>query len=198
MAVAGGPCRFCGEDLHDVLVDLGMSPLCESFLAADQLNRMEPFYPLRVLTCRRCALVQLQEYVDPSEIFTEYAYFSSYSTAWLAHARTYTEHDDASASASGATSLVVELASNDGYLLQYFVEAGIPVLGIEPAAQRRRGCDRQAASRRWPSSSTRRSRIASWPRARPPISSSATTSSPMSRTSTPSSRACASSSSRAA
>lgn len=90
-AVTGGPCRSCGEDLRDVLVDLGMSPLCESFLAADQLNRMEPFYPLRVLTCRRCGLAQLQKYVDPSEIFTEYAYFSSYSTAWLAHARTYTE-----------------------------------------------------------------------------------------------------------
>ena len=131
-AVAGGPCRFCGEDLRDVLVDLGMSPLCESFLAADQLNRMEPFYPLRVLTCRRCALAQLQEYVDPSEIFTEYAYFSSYSTAWLAHARTYTEMMRERLGL-GRDHLVVELASNDGYLLQYFVEAGIDVLGIEPA-----------------------------------------------------------------
>jgi SAM-dependent methyltransferase len=131
-AVAGGACRFCGQDLRDIFVDLGMSPLCESFLAADQLNHMEPFYPLRVFVCRRCGLAQLQKYVDPSEIFTEYAYFSSYSTAWLAHARTYTEVMRERL-ALGSDHLVVELASNDGYLLQYFVEAGVPVLGVEPA-----------------------------------------------------------------
>jgi hypothetical protein len=118
--------------LRDVFVDLGMSPLCESFLAADQLNRMEPFYPLRVFACRRCFLVQLQEYVSPAEIFTEYAYFSSYSSAWLAHARAYTEMIGERLGLGG-DSQVVELASNDGYLLQYFVQQGIPVLGVEPA-----------------------------------------------------------------
>jgi SAM-dependent methyltransferase len=131
-AVAGGPCRFCEEELRDLLVDLGMSPLCESFLAADQLNRMEPFYPLRVFICRRCGLAQLQKYVDPSEIFTEYAYFSSYSTAWLAHAQAYAE-TMRERLGLGREHLVVELASNDGYLLQYFVQAGVDVLGIEPA-----------------------------------------------------------------
>ena len=132
-AHGGGPCRFCGEHLRDVFVDLGMSPLCESFLGADQLNRMEPFYPLCVYICRKCHLAQLQAYVDPSEIFTEYAYFSSYSTAWLDHAKAYTEMMR-SRLKLGSDHLVVELASNDGYLLQYFVEAKIPVLGIEPAA----------------------------------------------------------------
>ncbi|MCE3250558.1 MAG: NDP-hexose 3-C-methyltransferase protein [Geminicoccaceae bacterium] len=127
-----GPCRFCGAGLRDVFVDLGMSPLCESYLAADQLNRMEPFYPLRVFVCRQCLLVQLQEYVSPVEIFTEYAYFSSYSSAWLAHAETYAGMIGARLGL-GRASLVVELASNDGYLLQYFVGRGIPVLGVEPA-----------------------------------------------------------------
>jgi hypothetical protein len=110
-----------------------MSPLCESFLPADALNRMEPFYPLLVWVCGRCFLVQLQEYVSPAEIFTEYAYFSSYSSSWLKHARDYTDMA-ASRFGLGAKSRVVEIASNDGYLLQYFVEKGIPVLGIEPAA----------------------------------------------------------------
>ena len=110
-----------------------MSPLCETFLRADELNRMEPFYPLRVWVCERCFLVQLQEYVSPAEIFTEYAYFSSYSTSWLKHAKDYT---DMAADRFGldGRSRVVEIASNDGYLLQYFVEKGIPVLGVEPAA----------------------------------------------------------------
>ena len=132
-----GPCRFCGAGLRDVFVDLGMSPLCESYLAADQLNRMEPFYPLRVFVCCQCLLVQLQEYVSPVEIFTEYAYFSSYSSAWLAHAEAYAGMIGARFGL-GSASLVVEIASNDGYLLQYFVARGIPVLGVEPAAQRRR------------------------------------------------------------
>ncbi len=110
-----------------------MSPLCETFLRADELNRMEPFYPLRVWVCEKCFLVQLQEYVSPAEIFTEYAYFSSYSTSWLKHAKDYT---DMAADRFGldGRSRVVEIASNDGYLLQYFVEKGIPVLGVEPAA----------------------------------------------------------------
>jgi hypothetical protein len=109
-----------------------MSPLCESFLAAEQLNRMEPFYPLHVYVCDNCFLTQLEEYVSPKDIFTEYAYFSSYSDSWLKHAKTYTGLMAERFGINGK-SLVVELASNDGYLLQYFVEMGIPVLGIEPA-----------------------------------------------------------------
>ena len=126
-------CRFCGTLLRHVFVDLGMSPLCESFLSAQELNRMEPFYPLKVWVCDRCFLVQLEEYVSPAEIFTEYAYFSSYSTSWLAHARAYADMAT-QRFALGSASRVVEIASNDGYLLQYFVEKGIPVLGVEPAA----------------------------------------------------------------
>jgi len=110
-----------------------MSPLCETFLRADELNRMEPFYPLRVWVCEGCFLVQLQEYVSPAEIFTEYAYFSSYSTSWLKHAKDYTDMAAGRFGLDGR-SRVVEIASNDGYLLQYFVEKGIPVLGVEPAA----------------------------------------------------------------
>lgn len=126
-------CRFCGETVNRVFVDLGMSPLCESYLSADQLDRMEPFYPLRVGICHRCFLVQLPAYVGPEDIFTEYAYFSSYSDSWVEHARAYTD-DVRRRLDLTANSLVVELASNDGYLLQHFVKAGIPVLGIEPAA----------------------------------------------------------------
>ena len=125
-------CRFCGASLQHTFVDLGMSPLCESYLSADQLNRMEPFYPLHVYVCERCFLVQLEEYVSPEHIFTEYAYFSSYSDTWLQHAQAYTQ------SMVGRFKLdrrsrVVEIASNDGYLLRYFVEKHIPALGIEPA-----------------------------------------------------------------
>jgi SAM-dependent methyltransferase len=109
-----------------------MSPLCESFLTAGQLDEMEPFYPLRVLVCEKCFLVQLKEYVSPDEIFTEYAYFSSYSDSWLAHARTYADMATKRFGLNGE-SLVIELGSNDGYLLQYFVARGIPVVGIEPA-----------------------------------------------------------------
>jgi len=110
-----------------------MSPLCETFLRADQLNSMEPFYPLHVFVCERCFLVQLEEYVSPAEIFTEYAYFSSYADSWLQHVERYTDQMIARWGL-GANSHVVELASNDGYLLQYFVNRRIPVLGIEPAA----------------------------------------------------------------
>jgi C-methyltransferase-like protein/putative zinc binding protein/methyltransferase family protein len=126
-------CLFCGAPLRDTFVDLGMSPLCESFLRADQLNQGETFYPLDVRLCRECLLVQLQVYVDPKDIFTEYAYFSSYSTAWLEHAKAYVDMIVARQQLDGR-SLVVELASNDGYLLQYFKPHGVPVLGIEPAA----------------------------------------------------------------
>ena len=126
-------CRLCGAPLRHTFVDLGMSPLCESFLAADELNRMEPFYPLHVLICAECLLVQLEAYVDAAEIFREYAYFSSYSTSWVEHARTYSEQMIDRLGLDGG-SLVVELASNDGYLLQHFVARGIPSLGIDPAA----------------------------------------------------------------
>jgi len=85
----GSNCRFCGHSLQRTFVDLGMSPLCESFLTAAHLNRMEPFYPLHVLVCEHCLLVQLGEYVSPSEIFSEYAYFSSYSESWVRHAEQY-------------------------------------------------------------------------------------------------------------
>jgi SAM-dependent methyltransferase len=114
------------------MCDLGASPLCESFLTAGQLNQMEPFYPLRADVCEQCWLVQLESYVAPEAIFTEYAYFSSYSDSWVRHARDYTELATERLGL-GPDSLVVELASNDGYLLQHFVARGIPVLGIEPA-----------------------------------------------------------------
>lgn len=126
-------CRFCGTPLEHVFVDLGMSPPCESYLEQSELDNEESFFPLRVFVCHECFLVQLREYLSPSEIFTEYAYFSSYSKSWLDHARAYVQmvmdrFDIAS------DNQVIELASNDGYLLQYFVEAGIPSLGVEPAA----------------------------------------------------------------
>src|SRR5215468_3315373 len=126
-------CRFCQAPLETTFVDLGMSPLCETFLTADQLNQMEPYFPLHVLVCGNCFLVQLQEYVKPEHIFTEYAYFSSYSTSWVEHARRYCESVKARF-ALGASSQVFEIASNDGYLLQHFLPLGIPVTGIEPAA----------------------------------------------------------------
>ena len=110
-----------------------MSPLCESYLTADQTDQMEPFYPLHVLVCGNCFLVQLQEYVKPEHIFSEYAYFSSYSTFWVAHARQYCEMITKRLGL-GRNSEVIEIASNDGYLLQHFLPLGIPVMGIEPAA----------------------------------------------------------------
>jgi 2-polyprenyl-3-methyl-5-hydroxy-6-metoxy-1,4-benzoquinol methylase len=126
-------CRFCGVVLQHTFVDLGMSPLCESYLKTNQLNQMEPFYPLHVYVCMQCFLVQLEEYVNPKHIFSEYAYFSSYSDTWLAHAKAYIELM-IDRFQLDSTSHIVEIGSNDGYLLQHFVERGIPVLGIEPAA----------------------------------------------------------------
>jgi SAM-dependent methyltransferase len=126
-------CRLCGAALEHTFVDLGMSPLCESFLANEQLDAMEPYFPLHVLVCETCFLVQLREYVSPESIFREYAYFSSYSTTWVAHAKAYCEMIGVRLGL-GPDSLVVELASNDGYLLQHFLPLRIPVLGIEPAA----------------------------------------------------------------
>lgn len=126
-------CRFCRTPLSHTVVDLGKSPLCESFLAASQLEQAEVFYPLHVMVCHECFLVQLPAHASGEEIFSDYAYFSSYSESWLAHAKRYVEQMTARWDL-GPHSLVVEIASNDGYLLQYFVERGIPCLGIEPAA----------------------------------------------------------------
>lgn len=126
-------CRICSTPLTKTFVDLGKSPLCESNLSADELDRMEPFYPLKVMVCDECFLVQLREYVGPEHIFTEYGYFSSYSTSWVAHAQAYCEKI-APRLGLNRDCLVVELASNDGYLLQHFLPMGIPVLGVEPAA----------------------------------------------------------------
>src|SRR5438128_3376751 len=127
-----GRCRHCGARLVHTFVDLGMSPLCESFLDAEHLDEMEPFYPLHVYVCDQCFLVQVQEYVSPEAIFREYAYFSSYSDSWLAHVKGYVNMITERLGLTPA-SQVVELGSNDGYLLQYFVAKGIPVLGVEPA-----------------------------------------------------------------
>jgi hypothetical protein len=119
--------------LSHSFLDLGMSPPCQSHIEPQQLDCMEAFYPLHALVCEKCLLVQLGEYVAPENIFTEYAYFSSYSDSWVEHARRYTEVMRESFGI-GAKSLVMEIASNDGYLLQHFVKVGVPVLGIEPAA----------------------------------------------------------------
>ena len=126
-------CRGCGATLSFTLVDLGMSPLCESFVPAERFNEMEPFFPLHVYVCDQCYLAQLEEYVSPEEIFTEYAYFSSYADSWVQHAKDYTELMTQRFGLD-AQSQVVELASNDGYLLQHFVAQKIPAFGIEPAA----------------------------------------------------------------
>ncbi len=128
-----GHCRFCASTLHHVVADLGMSPLANSYLSEDQLGLMEPFYPLRALVCERCFLVQLEEHETPARIFSDYAYFSSYSTSWLAHAEDYVNAMVHRRNLSSA-SMVVEVGSNDGYLLQYFQAHGVPVQGIEPAA----------------------------------------------------------------
>ena len=129
---AGARCRFCGGGLAEV-VDLGMSPLCQSFRAPHELNRMEAFYPLKVRVCGSCWLMQLEDYVSPKDIFSEYAYFSSYSDAYVEHARRYVDAI-VRRLRLGPASHVVELASNDGYLLRHFEPHGVPVLGVEPAA----------------------------------------------------------------
>lgn len=127
------PCRFCSAPLTHTVVDLGMSPLANSYLGPEDLRAMEPFFPLRLWVCGACLLVQLEAAENPETIFGEYAYFSSYSTTWLEHAKRY-----ATATVErfglGPDHLVVEVASNDGYLLKCFRDLGIPVLGVEPAA----------------------------------------------------------------
>lgn len=127
------PCRLCSAELTRTFVDLGMSPPCEDFLTAARAAEAEIFYPLHVLICADCLLVQLPKVLPPEEIFTyDYAYHSSYSTSWVEHSRLYAS-EMAERLSLGPESLVVEVASNDGYLLQHFVSLGIPVLGVEPA-----------------------------------------------------------------
>jgi SAM-dependent methyltransferase len=127
-------CRFCRAPLEHVFADLGMSPVANDNVALEHANAMEPFYPLCALVCAECFLVQLAPYETPRPIFRDdYAYFSSYSTSWLEHSRRYTEEMIERLGLDGS-SQVIELASNDGYLLQYFAQAGVPVLGIEPTA----------------------------------------------------------------
>jgi SAM-dependent methyltransferase len=129
---AGPWCRLCGDELHFTLVDLGMSPLCESYVTQEQRNRVGHFFPLRVYVCGSCFLAQLEEYVAVEQIFGEYAYFSSYADSWVEHSRRYVEMATERFQL-GPHSRVIELASNDGYLLQHFLPLGIPVLGVEPA-----------------------------------------------------------------
>src|ERR1044072_5443421 len=130
---ARAACRFCSAPLHTTFVDLGMSPLCQTHIEPHELNHMERFYPLHAWVCERCWLVQLEEYVSPEQIFSDYAYFSSYSDSWVEHARRYA-HAMIDRLRLGPKSLVMEIASNDGYLLQHFVARGVPCRGIEPAA----------------------------------------------------------------
>lgn len=125
-------CRFCDSSLKHVFADLGMSPLSNSYLKPADLARMEPFYPLVVFVCDECFLVQLEEFETPEHIFGDYSYFSSFSESWVEHARRYTE-TIVDRFGLNRSHRVVEIASNDGYLLQHFVNRGIPVLGIEPA-----------------------------------------------------------------
>ncbi|MDH5497025.1 MAG: class I SAM-dependent methyltransferase, partial [Nitrospira sp.] len=126
-------CRSCGTMLEKTFIDLGMSPLANSYIKPEQLNRMEPFYPLHVYVCEQCLLVQLEQFSTPHDMFSDYAYFSSFSDSWLAHAKAYVDMI-VERFRLDRNSRVVEIASNDGYLLQNFVTRGIPVLGVEPAA----------------------------------------------------------------
>ena len=130
---AGLACRACGAALRHSVVDLGLSPPCQSLVPIDRATHGETFYPLHAFVCETCALVQIHHDVDPGDIFSDYAYFSSYSDSWVEHARRYVE-TVTERFGLGPESLVVEIASNDGYLLQHAVAAGIPCLGVEPAA----------------------------------------------------------------
>ena len=125
-------CRYCEAPLRHSFVDLGMSPLSNAFVRAENLHKMEPFYPLHAYVCEKCFLVQLEEFESPSKIFNDYVYFSSYSRSWLEHAKAYVDMA-AQRFQLDTASQVVEIASNDGYLLQYFKAHGVPILGVEPA-----------------------------------------------------------------
>ncbi len=126
-------CRFCGAALSETFVDLGVSPVSNAYLSEEDLRRAEPFFPLHAFVCGTCFLVQLDEFQTPEQLFGQYRYFSSFSESWLRHAESYADAMMARFGI-GARSQVVEVASNDGYLLQFFHRRGVPVLGIEPAA----------------------------------------------------------------
>lgn len=126
-------CRFCASELKHTFCDLGITPLSNSYLSKDNLNKKEPVYPLHAYVCENCLLVQLEEFETPEQIFSDYAYFSSFSDSWLKHCKTYTEKMCKDLTLTQQC-FVIEIASNDGYLLKNFVQQGIPVLGIEPAA----------------------------------------------------------------
>lgn len=130
---AGPRCRFCGAPLIVSFIDLGRQPLANSFVTAEQLGRADPVYPLHARVCGACFLVQVDAVVPAAEIFSDYAYFSSYSASWVEHAHRYADAMTARFGLNGGSE-VIEIASNDGYLLRHFVAAGIPVLGVEPAA----------------------------------------------------------------
>jgi SAM-dependent methyltransferase len=133
MATENKPkCRFCSTPLTQTFVDLGMSPLCEDFVKPGKLNEMERFYPLHAYVCPECFLVQVEEFVSPDVIYRDYSYFSSYSDSWLDHSKRYVDFISGRFDL-GKGNLVAEIASNDGYLLQFFKQKQIPVLGIEPA-----------------------------------------------------------------
>lgn len=133
-------CRFCRAGLQRTFVDLGMSPLCETYPSVTELNHGEVYYPLHVYVCEKCWLVQLEEYESAESIFSDYAYFASYSDSWLKHCEKYCT-EMTRRFGLGTQSFVAEVASNDGYLLQYFVRQGVPVLGIEPAANVAKAAD---------------------------------------------------------
>ncbi|WP_344008431.1 methyltransferase domain-containing protein, partial [Isoptericola halotolerans] len=133
-AASAPACRLCGEPLRRTFVDLGMSPLCETYPTAAQVDGPETFYPLHVLVCESCLLVQLPAYVAAEEIFDDYAYFSSYSDSWVQHARRFVDDAVDRLGLQPERSLVVEVASNDGYLLQHVLDRGIRCLGIEPSS----------------------------------------------------------------
>ena len=191
-------CRFCGAVATLPFVDLVNAPPSNSYLTAAQLDEPESYFPLKVFVCEQCWLVQVDEYRKSDEIFdAHYAYFSSFSPSWLRHSRDYVQAMTARLGLGG-TSFVVEVASNDGYLLQYFNEGGIPCLGVEPtagtaAAARAKGVETVEAF--FGTATARRLVAASGAR---PTSCSATTSSPTCPTSTTSPRASASPSSPAA
>jgi SAM-dependent methyltransferase len=131
--IVAKPCRFCGAELRHTFVDLGMSPLCETYPTAADLSHGEVYYPLHTWVCGHCFLVQLEEFESPEKIFGDYPYFSSYSDSWLKHCDNYCERMIGQLGLN-STSAVIEVASNDGYLLQYFLKRNVPVQGIEPAA----------------------------------------------------------------
>lgn len=133
LELSSSNCRFCSTPLEHDFVGLGLSPIANAFIKQDQANENEAFYPLHAFVCSECFLVQLEEFESPDEIFSDYVYFSSYSDSWLAHAKAFVAKVS-NRFGFNANSLVMELASNDGYLLQYFKERDVPILGIEPAS----------------------------------------------------------------